>query len=208
MTTSREGQGKGLGFSHFLKLGLGLSLIGGLLGGDFFRRWPDSFDGLSPAVWAQELPGGISFFSAPPQLVDSATTFSGVSVPTPKYYFTIAIPANAGQGLAKVVFQRQNSPDPIDFYPDRTEAFNGDRQNLGQSIPLQTTLWDDNTGLLTVSFAEPVAPGQTVTIRLIPHQNPDVAGTYQFRLLAFPPGDQAQSMDLGVARLQFYQGIF
>jgi hypothetical protein len=190
-----------------LKLSLGIWVVTGLSGGLLCPGSGVNVGGFAPAALAQDLPGG-NFFSAPPQLVDSSSTFSGVSVPTPSYYFTIAIPADAGQGLAQVVFQRQDSPDPIEFYPDRTGAFIGDQQNQGQAVPLKTTVWDNNTGLLTVNFAEPVAPGQTVTIRLIPYQNPDVEGTYQFRLLAFPPGDQARSMDLGVARLQFYRGIF
>jgi hypothetical protein len=172
------------------------------------HRWPDRFEGLSPAAVAQTLPGGISFFAVPPLLTDSATTFDAVSVPTPKYYFTIAVPDNAEADLAKVEVQRQDSPDPIEFLPDRTQAFNGDRQNLGQPIPLQTTLWDPNTGRLVVNFAEPVSPGQTVTIRLVPIQNPDVPGVYQFRLFAIPAGANTQSIDLGVARFQFYRGIF
>lgn len=194
---------------NLLKLGLGLSVITALTSGEMMGGWPFFSVGKNfQSVLAQDLPGGMTFFSAPPQLVDSASTFDGVSIPTPKYYFTIALPANAGQGLAKVVFQRQDSPDPIEFYPDRTEAFTGDRQNLGESIAIASTTWDDGTGQLTVTFAEPVAPGQTVTLRLIPLQNPDVPGVYQFRLFAFPPGDQAQSMDMGVARFQFYRGVF
>ncbi|MEB3161384.1 MAG: DUF2808 domain-containing protein [Synechocystis sp.] len=208
MMTGQKHQGKWISASNLLKLGLGLGLIGGLVGGNFFSRWPGSGKSLSHAVLAQELPGGISFFSDPPQLTDSETTFNGVSIPTPKYYFTIALPNDAGASLAKVVFQRQDSPDPIEFYPDRSAAFDGDRQNLGQPIPLQTTLWDQDTGRLTISFAEPVAPGQTVTIRLIPIQNPDVPGVYQFRLFAFPTGSNVQSIDLGIARFQFYRGIW
>jgi hypothetical protein len=197
-----------MGSSNLLRLGLGFIVVGALVNSNLEDFWTIRLGGSFNAVLAQELPGEISFFSNPPQLTDSTTTFSGVSVPTPKYYFTIALPSDAGASLTTVVFQRQDSPDPIDFYPDRTEAFEGDRQNLGQPIPLQTTLWDQDTGRLTVSFAEPVAPGQTVTIRLIPVQNPDVPGTYQFRLFAFPAGDNAQSIDLGIARFQFYRGIF
>jgi len=209
MGTKQNSLGNFVKAKSILKLALGVGIFAGLTTGQPGFRWQFiPFDGFSRSVSAQELPGGISFFAAPPQLAESSTTFDGVSIPTPKYYFTIALPDDAGAGLASVVFQSQASPDPINFYPDRTEAFVGDRPNLGQSIPLQTTLWDRSTGRLTVSFAEPVAPGQTVTIRLIPVRNPNTPGVYQFRLFALPPGDQAQSMDLGVARFQFYRGTW
>ncbi|MEY2983661.1 MAG: hypothetical protein RLZZ568_278 [Cyanobacteriota bacterium] len=209
MTPQHNHQGQ---FSNSLRvflLGISLGLWGSLTDGALLSSGLlRPFDDRPYGVVAAELPGGISFFAAPPRLLDSATTFSDVSIPGAKYYFTIALPDNAGRSLAKVVFQRQDSPDPIDFEVNKTQAFEGNRQNLGQDIALNPTEFNRATGQLTVSFVRPIAPGETVTIRLKPVQNPDVPGVYQFRLWAVPTGDNAQSMDLGVARLQFYRGIF
>jgi hypothetical protein len=198
--------GKFVQVRRIFKLGLGVCVAGGLAGGELFFRWPIiNLDGLSRSV-AAELRGGIRFFSRPPQLLESSTTFNGVSIPAAKYYFTIALPDGAGNPLGKVVFQSQDSPDPIDFELEKTEAFIGDRQQRGRQIPLNPTEFNRESGQLTVNFATPIAPGETVTIRLKPVKNPDVPGVYQFRLFAFPAGAKAQSMDLGIARFQFYRG--
>ena len=207
MTTKQKNQGKSVNANRIFKLGLGICLVGGLTGGELFLRWPMiDIDRLSRSVLAAELPGGISFFSRHPQLLESSTTFNSVSIPAAKYYFTIALPDVAGSSLSKVVFQRQDSPDPIDFVLDKTEAFTGDRQQRGQAIPLNPTEFNQETGQLTVNFATPITPGETVTIRLKPVKNPDMPGVYQFRIFAFPAGAKAQSMDLGIARFQFYRG--
>ncbi len=154
----------------------------------------------------EELPGGVRFFSSPPRLVDSATTFNAVSIPAAKYYFTISLPENAGEPLSRIVFHQQPSPDPINFYPDQTVAFLGDRRNRGKEIRLESVDWDRSMGKITVTFAQAITPGQMVTISLKPWQNPDVSGVYQFRVFALPPGANSQAMDLGIARFQFYRG--
>lgn len=193
--------------SRLVSLALGILFVGGTLSEVLYRSGARPLPSLSPVLSAQTLPGDMQFFTQPPLLADSSTTFNEVSIPDAKYYFTIALPAGAGANLAQVVFQRQDSPDPIEFTVDQTEAFYGDRQQLGQSIPLNATVWNAETSQLTVSFATPITPGQTVTIRLKPVSNPDVPGVYQFRLFAYPSGSNPQSMDLGVARFQFYRGI-
>ncbi|MBE9204489.1 DUF2808 domain-containing protein [Synechocystis salina LEGE 06099] len=188
----------GLGKIAGLAIASGLVLIQSYGDGDYGPK-------MSVAT-AGQLPGGVLFFSSPPQLVDSATTFNAVSIPAAKYYFTISLPEQAGEPLDRVVFQQQPNPDPINFYPDQTFAFLSDRRNRGPEIDLESVDWDRRTGKITVTFAESVPPGQTVTIMLKPWQNPDVPGVYQFRVFALPPGDNAQAMDLGIARFQFYRG--
>ncbi|MBD2652464.1 DUF2808 domain-containing protein [Synechocystis sp. FACHB-383] len=155
---------------------------------------------------AGQLPGGVLFFSSPPQLMDSATTFNAVSIPAAKYYFTISLPEQAGDPLDRVVFQQQPNPDPINFYPDQSFAFLGDRRHRGAQVALESVEWDRSTGKITVTFAQAISPGEIVTIGLKPWKNPDVPGVYQFRVFALPPGDNSQAMDLGVARFQFYRG--
>ncbi|MFN9175198.1 MAG: DUF2808 domain-containing protein [Synechocystis sp.] len=207
MGARSENQAKSFKVNRIFQLGLGIFVVIGLTSGELFPGWPTiNLDGLSHSVVAAELRGGIRFFSRPPQLLESSTTFNGVSIPAAKYYFTIALPDGADNPLAKVVFQSQDSPDPINFELEKTEAFIGDRQQRGQTVPLNPTEFNRETGQLTVNFATPIAPGETVTIRLKPVKNPDVPGVYQFRLFAFPAGDKVQSMDLGIARFQFYRG--
>ncbi len=176
------------------------SLLGGLVGSGFLAGQLLS----QPSL----LPGNRQFFTHPPRLVNSSTTFNAVSVWAAKYYFTLALPEDAGSPLAKVVFQQQQSPDPIDFYPDQTTAFYGDRHQRQAAIALSTTTWDAQTGQFTVEFAESIPPGNQITVRLKPKQNPDFPGVYQFRVYAFPPGKDPQSIDLGLARFQFYRNIF
>ena len=56
---------------------------------------------------------------------------------------------------------------------------------------------------MTVTFAEPVSAGPTFTVGLRPKRNPDLGGTYQFGVTAFPAGEKTQGIYLGSARLQF-----
>lgn len=153
------------------------------------------------------LPNGGQFFMQPPQLVSSLTTFKGVSVPAAKYYFTLAIPAGANSPLGQVVFQQLQNFDSIDFYPDKTHVFFGDRHNRAGDITTFNTEWDASTNKVTVTFTQPIPPGKTITIQLKPTRNPDYPGIYQFRVYATPTGANSQKMDLGLARFQFYRDL-
>ncbi|QUS59744.1 DUF2808 domain-containing protein [Synechocystis sp. PCC 7339] len=185
-----------------LRKGFGLAIALGLV-------LTQSYGSCGPQMGvagAGELPGGVLFFSSPPQLMDSATTFNAVSIPAAKYYFTISLPEQAGEPLDRVVFQQQPNPDPINFYPDQSFAFLGDRHHRGTQVALESVDWDRSTGKITVTFTQAIPPGEIVTIGLKPWKNPDVPGVYQFRVFALPPGENSQAMDLGVARFQFYRG--
>ncbi|MBJ7901472.1 MAG: DUF2808 domain-containing protein [Cyanobacteria bacterium RI_101] len=163
---------------------------------------------LSPPLWAGELEGGRLFFDNPPLFQGAATTFSGVSVPAAKYYFTFSLPANAGAPIGQIQFQQQPNPDPIDFVAERTAAFLGAQNNLGAPLTIQSSVWDSQTGLFTVTFDPPIPPGADFVVRLQPVSNPDISGVYQFRVTVSPPGAGSLGLDLGVARLQFYREVW
>ena len=57
---------------------------------------------------------------------------------------------------------------------------------------------------IIVTFAKPVPPGTTFSIVLQTVQNPSLAGTYLFRVQAFPSGPEPVGFDLGVGRFTFY----
>jgi hypothetical protein len=192
--------------TRLISLGLGKIARLAIASGLVLTQSYGSFGLKMPFAGAGELPGGVLFFNSPPQLMDSATTFNAVSIPAAKYYFTISLPEQAGEPLDRVVFQQQPNPDPINFYPDQSFAFLGDRRDRGTQVALESVDWDRSTGKITVTFAQTISPGETVTIGLKPWKNPDVPGVYQFRVFALPPGDNSQAMDLGVARFQFYRG--
>jgi hypothetical protein len=192
--------------TRLISLGLGKMAGLAIAFGLVLTQSYGSFGPETSIAEAGELRGGVRFFSRPPQLADSVTTFNAVSIPAAKYYFTISLPEQAGEPLDRVVFQQQPNPDPINFYPEQTFAFLGDRHNQGSQVALESVDWDRDRGKITVTFAQTISPGETVTIGLKPWKNPDVPGVYQFRVFALPPGENSQAMDLGVARFQFYRG--
>ena len=73
-------------------------------------------------------------------------------------------------------------------------------------MTLENVSQDEETGAITVIFANPIPPGTTFTVRLKPKRNPDLGGVYLFGVTAFPWGEKPDGLYLGAGRLQFYQG--
>jgi hypothetical protein len=159
-----------------------------------------------PSAKAVELQGGRTAFSGSPQLLEATTTFNSVRAWGAKYYFTIALPKDAGEPLGKITIQQKKSSDDIDFYADETFAFAGDRSQEGENLSLGTVNWQEDTKTITIVFDPPLAPGQTATIGLKPKRNPDYGGVYLFGVTAFPAGENPQGLYLGAGRLNFYDG--
>lgn len=137
-------------------------------------------------------------------LLDAHATFNGVRVRQAKYYFDLALPRDIGEPLGKVVIQQRTGGDRIEFKPDKTKAYLGNHHQKQQELNLDTT-YDEETGLITVKFKQPIPPGNNLTIRLKPKSNPDYAGVYLFGVTAFPPGKESIGLYLGPGRLHFYQ---
>ncbi len=158
-------------------------------------------------VQAGQLSNGQTFFDHPPLLLEASTTYKEVWVWAATYYFTIFLPHNAGEPLKQIVFQQKPSPEMIDFYPEKTIAFMGTRDERGKGLNIQQSQWNPETNSMTVTFDPPIPPGATITVGLKPLQNPSVAGTYLFGVTVFPEGAIAQSMYLGVAAYIFIKII-
>lgn len=163
---------------------------------------------LSPSAQAVQL-RGTTYFTSPPRLVDAATTQNSIYAWSATYYFTLDIPANAGEPLQKVTIVQQESPDTVRFDPKDTEAFEGGRS--GKKLPLGEVTSDRKSRTVTVNFNPPIQPGRRVTIALAPYQNPSVGGVYLFGVTAFPAGEKSYGQFLGFGRISIYEsapGLF
>lgn len=155
---------------------------------------------------AVQFPNGRVAFNKSPLLKKTVTTFSGVRVWGAKYYFTIELPADAGEPLQQVVIVQRQGGDDIRFYLDKTVAYNGTHRRKKAKLAIQNVRQDDETEAITVTFANPIPPGTTFTVGLKAKRNPDFGGVYLFGVTAFPWGENPDGLYLGAGRLHFYQG--
>lgn len=154
---------------------------------------------------AVRYPDGRLAFESAVLLTDTYATFNGVRDRLAKYYFDLELPNDVGEPLGKVVVKQRAGGDEIKFKPDKTKVYLG-THNDKQGELSSTTLYNEETGEITVEFDRPIPPGSILTIGLRPKRNPDYAGVYLFGVTAFPPGEQSLGLYLGAGRLHFYQG--
>jgi hypothetical protein len=160
---------------------------------------------INPVALAEE----ITFFTKSPRLLKVTSTYSEVAVRAAKYYITIDLPDNAGQPLGKVTVHQREGLERIVFRPQDTFAFLGTRQNRGQALTIARVDYEpENKNTISIIFDPPVPAGNTVTLGLKPEQNPNYEGIYLLRITAYPLGEQARGLYLGVGRLHFYRGGF
>ncbi len=157
-----------------------------------------------PAV-AIQLADGTVYFASPPRLGPVSTTNSAVDAWVVTYYFTVAVPANAGEPLGQVTIAQSEGSDRIRFSPQQITAFLGTRDRNTPRITLGSVIADRKTQTVTVNFDPPVPPGQTVTLALSPERNPLYGGVYLFGVTAFPEGTKTHGQFLGFGRLHFYE---
>ncbi len=147
--------------------------------------------------------GGKVYFNRPPALVDAETTNNAANAWGAIYYFTIAMPPDAGEPLARLVLRQQPNAETVEFTLSDTKAYarsaTGDRQPLGV-----TATRDPDTGDIDLRFNVPVTAGQTAIVGLSPTANPREGGVYLFGVTAFPAGDPAYGQFLGYGRLHFH----
>ena len=173
------------------------------------KRWGitlilgSSLWGTATTAKAVELADGTVAFAKPPTLIDAITTFRAARARGAKYYFTLNLPQTADESLGKVTINLRQGADDIDYKLERTIAAVGTARNKTQEIAIADVLFDEETETVTVTFAEPIAPGTTFTVGLKPKRNPDLGGTYLFGVTAFPQGEKSQGIYLGPGRLQF-----
>jgi hypothetical protein len=155
---------------------------------------------------AVRLSDGKVYFVQPPSLVGASATQIQTTVSGSIYYFTLTVPANAGEPLGQVAIAERDSGTAvrdISYRLDRTQAFSGSRHDRGSELPVKQTTFDPQTQTTTVVFDPPVSPGTTVTIALRPHRNPIMDGWYLFGVTAYPAGDNPYGQFLGYGRIQF-----
>ena len=153
---------------------------------------------------ALEVAGSTVFVKAPWQ-VDLVSYYTTVGQPLPEYYFTLNLDPEAGASLAGFTFQQIRGVDrQFPFLLSRTRAFLGRPRREGRPVPVKTR-FNDDTRTMTLEFPEPVPPGSTVTVSVVPWTNPMQSDTYLFQVVAYPAGPDPQGSPVGIGTLRIYQ---
>jgi hypothetical protein len=161
----------------------------------------------SPAV---QLADGTVYFERVPRLLGAATSNADTHWFGARYYFSLAIPAEAGEPLKSVKIKQSEGLDDIEFNLARTQAWRndlrsiGDHRRRGTPIALDPTQIDAE-GNIIVTFSEAVLPGQSLVVALQSYWNPDIDGVYLFGVSVSPDGPKAYSQFIGYGRLHFYR---
>ncbi|MEA5509222.1 DUF2808 domain-containing protein [Crocosphaera sp. UHCC 0190] len=145
-----------------------------------------------------------TFFRKSPRLLDVITTFKGARITIPTYYYTINLPDQSGESLQKITIQKRQGFEIIEYYPNRTIAFQGTPDDRGQPLTVKESIWDETTETMTVILSPPVPPGTTFTVGLKAIRNPEHGGIYLFGVNVFPSGENPMNLYLGSGRLDFY----
>ncbi len=155
-----------------------------------------------------QLSDGTVYFDHPPRLDDVATTRDRAGIVGATYYFTLELPADAGEPLQQIEIQQQGGDtvrQRVAFDPADSFAFLGTRGDRTQALTFGNASFDDDTRRLTLTFDPPVSPGTTLTIGIEPDRNPLSEGVYLFGVTAFPAGEASYGQFLGYGRLHFYR---
>ncbi|MGI0490277.1 DUF2808 domain-containing protein [Alkalinema pantanalense CENA528] len=185
---------------HYFNRFATIAILGGILGLAVLgsRAMP---------IGAVQLQDGTVYFNQPPRLVDAITTSTIANDWTATYYFTIALPAKAGESLQKVTITQAEGIDRINFSTEQIAAFVGQPPQLGQPLTISNRQIDRPSRTVTIGFDPAIPPGQTVTIALDPQRNPFSEGVYLFGVTAYPQGEKSHGQFLGYGRFHFYRGV-
>ncbi|MGB3786874.1 MAG: DUF2808 domain-containing protein [Phormidesmis sp.] len=166
--------------------------------------WPSVFFGIAialtisseaPAIYSKEL----DLLNLTDVRVSNSWQFRDA-----EYRFDISIPGSATAPLQKVVFSQIEGADYPNYSVRKTFAYEGGDRN--QKLPLGSVTNDSDERTMTVTFDPPVQPGREITVVLNSFRNPR-DGTYIYRVVGFPPGENRGGQRLGIGRLQFYEPI-
>jgi hypothetical protein len=136
-------------------------------------------------------------------MVRAITTDSDVYSWSATYYFTLEVPADAGEPLQKVtITQKAGFDRSLDYDLKRSVAFEGASYRRGKlvAVPIREVTFNRKSQIATVNFDPPVSPGTVVTVGLKPYKNPSTSGIYLFGVVAYPPGDKPRSQFLAFRR--------
>ncbi|AFY31743.1 hypothetical protein Cal7507_1272 [Calothrix sp. PCC 7507] len=168
---------------------------------------------VSAGVWslphavadAVTLRDGTVSFVQPPRLVSATTPYNNTNTWDTTYYFTLELPATAGEPLQRVSFNQIQGVEEIEFNQKTTFAFEGTRGREGANIAINGEKNSDRQKrTFTITFDPPVTPGRTVTVGLKTFRNPSFDGVYLIGVTAFPSGQKTAGQFLGIGRLHFY----
>ena len=152
------------------------------------------------AVRALQAPDGTVAFEAAPRLRQARALHDEPGAPLVDYYFTLRLPENAGEPLQRVRIRQREGLEPLRFR-DEAVAFAGVPNNRGRAFPLQAV--EREGSAVSLVLDEPAPPGTTLTVGIRSRQNPTSGGIYLFGVTAYPAGERAQGLYLGIGRLQF-----
>lgn len=132
---------------------------------------------------------------------DHAPRLNRVAIANQKAYFTVTIPENAGEELAKLSFSDlTQAAARLPFNLEKTQVFQGTRAS-GQNIKLSDA-WVDETGVVWVEFAPTLAPGTTFTVVLEVEENAP-SGEHEYGVAAYPKPANSVPAFVGDGTLTF-----
>lgn len=147
---------------------------------------------------------GKTYFRRPPWSVDLISYYTTVWEPWAEYYFTVQLDPEAGASLAGLrITQTRGVDRQFPFNLEATRAFLGRPRQQGAAVAVRAS-FDQANRSFDISFPEPVAPGNTVTVMLKPWNNPAMADTYMFQVMAYPAGPDPSPTPLGYGTLRIY----
>lgn len=155
------------------------------------------------AARALELQGR-TYFASPP-VEPRATNFrSNAGEARPEYMITLKVPVNAGVGLGALEISQTRGVDrSFPFNLEQCRAFLGEPRRERSPRPASFG-FDQNSRRFRVVFADPVAPGETVTVVLRPWTNPLQSDVYMFSVLALPAGPEPVGAMAGFVTFPIY----
>jgi hypothetical protein len=130
---------------------------------------------------------------------DHAPRLSRVAIVNQKAYFTVTIPEDAGEGLAKLSFSDLDQEGTrLPFNLENTQVLLGTRAS-GRAIG-NGGAWVDETGVVWVEFAPVLAPGTTFTVVLEMAENVS-PGARDYGIAAYPEAENSIPAFVGEVRL-------
>ena len=155
---------------------------------------------LTSSAWALQV-RGTTYFEQVPVLTNAYTSNFSATYSYATYFFEVAIPQNSGEPLGGLAITI-----PLGIKTAAYTLPNAGNikvtDNRGQPIAFQMALQERTVQL---TFSQPVAPGQKITVQFYPMSNPHMGGIFQFGISALPAGSEPHAQFLGFGQLTFYQ---
>jgi hypothetical protein len=155
---------------------------------------------------AVQLSDGKVYFTRPPEFIEAITYYKNTGALSATYYFTLRVPADAGEPLRRVTLAQTEGVDAIRFILNQTTAYEG--KNDKSLFTLGEVTEDRKQRTVSITFDPPIPPGKLITIAMRPIRNPLTSGVYMFGVTAYPPGEKVHGQFLGYGRLHFYNNGF